>query len=177
MKKIIGLCYFYSSLGIDDLYYYYSDLLNICTLDYLNELHKSYDAKWHKKKRSLKYINWLFKNCPVLIFATFTINEENIDIEPKLFRDRIIYLLNKHKLIYYGNLDKGKLHERLHAHVIINSRIDCHTFGYKLGNINFKMITRRNDEAICKYINKLTAHSVKETTYGRRFTNIKIRYK
>lgn len=116
----------------------------------------------HRTARLRKRISYLLqKEC---LFLTLTFKDDvflttNAETRHKYVR-RFLKETNSH---YCANIDYGKLNEREHYHAIIQiSHIDLNL--YKYGFIFAQKINVKNELKLARYINKLTNHSLKDTT-------------
>jgi len=113
-------------------------------------------------------------------FFTLTLNDEGLKRDEK-------YLVRKAKeafgsaSLYIANEDYGSKRGRKHFHVLacFNEQLDytkTNAIGqvWRYGNVDIQPIHTKNDEAITKYLTKLTNHAVKDTAkkiiYSRGFS-------
>ena len=120
-----------------------------------NELRKKINNYQGKQKRIRTRIKNMDPN--KLWFGTYTINNENIN---KNHSRRLKEINNG--LNYIINSDYGDNTNRLHFHGIIESEEEPKKWEY--GFCKFIKIKNNNIEALAKYIDKLTNHTIKETT-------------
>lgn len=136
------------------------------SIDMWNEAEKVNNANYHRVKRLQKRVNKLLtNNC---IFLTLTFTDDTLNSTSKQTRRRYITrFLSSVSNAYVGNIDYGKTNKREHYHAIVQcDRVDLSLWKY--GNLDAKRILKPNSKALSKYISKLTAHAIKETTQGQR---------
>ena len=119
------------------------------------ELEKKVNSYNGKKRRIEKRIKQMDPN--KIWFATYTINDNNMN---KDHVRKLKELLKENK--YIINSDYGDKNNRLHYHAIIESEEEPKNWEY--GFCKFLKIENYNTQALSKYLNKLTNHSIKETT-------------
>jgi len=113
-------------------------------------------------------------------FITFTLQDKYLTRDKKYLMRKIKEALSQASL-YIANEDYGSKNGRLHFHALasFNLQLDYTTKDnyvhsiWKYGNIDFMKIYNSNDEAITKYLTKLTNHAIKSTAgkivYSRGF--------
>lgn len=149
--------------------------LNYKPLTHLEQVicERTYKASSNRQNRLNKRIKSMLKlNCPVKLFITFTLNNENISKDIKLLRKHISNFFKKNNAVdYVANVDYGKKNGRLHFHAVavFNSEIDLKA--WSLGAINIEHIRIKDPNnlepadylQLSRYINKLTNHALKKT--------------
>lgn len=104
--------------------------------------------------------------CPYSYFITFTINNENYNLQIDTYRRKIKEALAPASQ-WVANEDYGYDNGRLHFHALVgfSSQIDYNMILsiYQYGAVNIKPIHTKNAEAIRNYMLKLTLHALKET--------------
>lgn len=153
---------------------YFKDYINIgikeLTKNKYNfkQLEKDIKSYIGKKKRIKTRIQKMNPNN--LWFATYTINDKSMN------KDHIRKLrdLNKNNR-YIINVDYGHKNSRKHYHGIIESENEPITWNY--GFCKFIKVGNVNEQALAKYINKITNHAIKDTAekiiYSRKKNNNK----
>jgi len=99
-------------------------------------------------------------------FITFTIKDDSLGLQRDTYRRKIKEALGTASE-WVANEDYGKINGRLHFHAFVGYDYDLDyttiTDIYKFGAVNFRKTYDINDEAISKYLLKLTLHALKET--------------
>lgn len=134
---------------------------------------KELDRYNRRKNTCRKRIEYIISNYKKWKFVTFTFDNEHIKLDKKTLERRIKETLNAYTDNWIYNEDHGDINERLHYHAIIgfNEEFDLKEFINYYGYGAIKITSYKNNaRALNTYINKLTNHSMKETT------NIKVRY-
>lgn len=116
----------------------------------------------HRTTRLRKRITYLLQQDCLFLTLTFkdeVFNSTNAQTRHKYVR-RFLKTFNTH---YCANIDYGSINEREHYHAIIQiNHIDLNL--YKYGFIFAQKINVKNELKLARYINKLTNHSLKDTT-------------
>ena len=133
-------------------------------------------ARYMKVSRLKKKIIYLMARHKNIYFCTFTFNDYYLDKSERTQKDlikRSLYSFDIN-IKFVLNVDYGSKNERLHYHGIIatDSDLDLRQF-LKLSYPCFTScdkvpITTNDIKRLSKYINKLTNHSLKESTKSRR---------
>lgn len=140
--------------------------------DYERKLKARYNKVGRVKKRFL----YLFCRYKYLYFCTFTFNDNYINKSDRTKKDIIkstLYNFDE-DIKYIINIDYGKKNEREHYHGIIATNCDCNFVNYMILGYPFISYTeciRMNSNSlrkVPKYLNKLSNHSVKDTTRNSR---------
>jgi len=138
-----------------------------------------YDSNYRSKKRLHDRVT-IIVNQPNAYFITFTIADEYYGFERLTYQRKAKEALSQTSL-YIANEDYGEEKGRYHIHALA-----LFPFHYdytpkkhyvqdvwKYGAVRFEPIHTPNDEAITNYINKFTAHAIKESSarliYSRGF--------
>lgn len=121
-------------------------------------------GKVHRVKTRLN--SMLYDNNGILkdtLFLTLTFTDDVLSsTSQKTRRTYVARFLKSHGLDYVANIDFGEKNGREHYHCVFGSNfIDPNSWSY--GSIDFIHITKTPNK-IAQYINKLTFHSVKDTT-------------
>lgn len=124
-------------------------------------------AYYQRVKRLRNKVAKMLENPCVFLTFTWRNSESyfNTSIETK--RKYVQRALNGLKCHYVANIDYGKKKERVHFHALV----ECESVSqdiWEYGNLDHESCYNKNDAAICKYINKLTNHAIKETCKGNR---------
>ncbi len=164
----VNNCYdCYDNIPLDilvykDYFYYikkYPRLIAIC-----EKLYKSHSAKIHRvNKRILRmlYNNDNTLNDCLFLTLTFT-NDVLLNTSQESRRSYVSRFLKKYSNNYVANIDFGDINGREHYHAVIKcDKVDYANWLY--GAINFERI-KNTPEKIGTYINKLSAHAVKDST-------------
>jgi len=121
-------------------------------------------------------------NQPNAYFITFTISDKFYGYDRLTYQRKVKEALRQTSL-YIANEDYGKTNARYHIHalVLFPFQYDYTTKNHyvqdvwKYGAIRFEPIHTPNEEAITNYINKFTAHAIKESSarliYSRGFVS------
>jgi len=138
-----------------------------------------YNSNYRSKKRLHDRVK-IIVNQPNAYFLTFTIAPEYYGFDRLTYQRKVKEALRQASL-YIANEDYGKDNGRYHIHALA-----LFPFHYDYtpkehyvqdvwhyGVVRFEPIHTPNDEAITNYINKFTAHAIKESTarliYSRGF--------
>lgn len=161
-------CSFYHKLDCEIEYYYkLLDSFNASELEDYNEVAKFLNARYHKKSRIYKRIEYMLNNYSVCYFCTFTFKKEYVNLSIKYTKDVLCSMLKTLNTCYLGNLDYGEKRGRPHYHVIIAEN-DVHIckdnvkWGY--GWYDLKVIYNKDSVRLGSYIMKLVNHATKATT-------------
>lgn len=165
----------------------------------VNQLQDARRQKAYRIKEQIKYYS--IRSYP-MIFATFTFNQEALNLDSKYRKEYITRILNKNPGIvdYVGNIDYGDINEREHYHYIlvmnpefipeikkrtIKSKttrkyqsVENTGINYEKGFTTYELIGTDVDDynKISKYISKLTMHAIKESTGNHMITRKKSPY-
>ena len=113
-------------------------------------------------------------------FITFTLQDKYLTRDKKYLMRKIKEALSQASL-YIANEDYGSKRGRLHFHALasFSFQLDYTTQDnyvnkiWKYGNIDYLKVYDSNDDAITKYLTKLSNHAIKETAgkiiYSRGF--------
>lgn len=114
----------------------------------------------HKLSRVNNYINVVL-NQPDVFWCTFTISSDHINLKYSTF----MKWFNKHlkDFVFVGNCDYGDNSGRLHFHLLISY---YHNFNaiWPYGFSYCVPVHHDNDKAFSRYICKLRAHAIKNST-------------
>ena len=108
-------------------------------------------------------------NDEYVYFITFTLSDANLKLSFNYLIKKIKEALRSASL-YIANEDYGSERGRLHFHALasFNEQLDYtktnpigQVWGY--GEIDYQPIHTKNDEALSKYLTKLTSHAYKKT--------------
>lgn len=157
---------------------YYSNIYEACyelgyTQDQVNEAIKLNNAYYQRRKRIKKRIiemvdQVILDNKNFMLFLTFTLNEEHIDMKIKTLRVYLQRLLNNTCLNYVANLDYGTLRGRLHFHavVLVDKTYEWYDLWKERGYVKLEHIevTENSVNKVTKYVAKLSAHGLKDST-------------
>jgi len=181
LKESSKLSYlsFVSSHGLYDKD---NNLLDYEFLDYDTELQKIIDrvgvcayleslrlnnSRYHRQQRLSKRIETILFNKSY--FLTLTFKNDYVVIpsrhymSPKIMRDKVQRFLKNNFNDYVANIDYGAKNGRIHFHAVASATfVDPSKWRY--GNLDFEIIFTNNNDKLCKYIDKLTNHAIKETT-------------
>lgn len=131
-------------------------------------------ARYNKLSRIKKRFLYLLCRRKYIFFCTFTFSDEYIDKCDRTKKDLIKNAImdSSDDSYYILNIDYGKNTEREHYHAIIGSNYDI-SFPLMVNYDCFSYIepircTKDDLVRITKYINKLSNHCVKDTTFNRR---------
>lgn len=141
---------------------YIISIIDLLSKEEIKNCERIFNAHRKKCQRLKKRIeNLLTKPC---VFITFTFNDDVLNSTCKATRRKYIQReLKKLQVPYIANIDYGKENEREHYHSIAQTNwLDMEE--YELGFVYVERIYNKDSSALSKYINKLTNHSLKETT-------------
>lgn len=130
-----------------------------------NEIRKKINNYQGKQKRIRNRIKKMDTNN--IWFATYTIKDKYM----KKNHSRKLKEINQGKN-YIINSDYGDKTNRLHYHGIIESKEEPIKWEY--GFCKFIKIKNNNIEALAKYIDKLTNHTIKETTKKIIYSRVRV---
>lgn len=133
-------------------------------------------SRYQKVSRIKKRFIYLIARYKYLYFCTFTFDEYYVSLCDRSRKDLIknsLYSFDS-DIKYICNIDYGKTTERLHYHCIVatnnsdnlskhlESAYPCFTYTEKI------RISKEDLKRTSKYINKLTNHTIKESTKNSR---------
>lgn len=140
------------------------------------EFERILKARYNKVSRIKKRLVYLLSRYQYVYFCTFTFDDQVINYNDEYKRRLIKWTIRDFDvdIKYILNKDYGSLTEREHYHAIIGTnnngdfngfiqdKYPCHCLALKVNN------TLEDVKKLSKYINKLTNHCVKSTTYKSR---------
>lgn len=147
---------------------------NGIVFDYDKDIERILCARYMKVSRVKKRLVYLFSRYNYLWFCTFTFNDNLLNKCERTKRDTIKLVLNNLDFKYILNVDYGTKTERQHFHCVVATNFDldlnlfikkyypCFCLAQKI-DLNEKSVS-----CVSKYINKLTNHSIKESTKKQR---------
>ena len=140
-------------------------MLDDSTLSAYNQM---YNSRRQRIRRTRKILNYLLQqDC---LFVTLTFNDKTLSSTNASTRRRYIKsYLDSLGVDYIANKDFGNKNGREHYHCVIQTNFLQH-YNYSLGNIDFRLCNN-NSLVLSKYLQKLTLHSLKDTTCGRALTS------
>ena len=105
------------------------------------------------------------------LFLTMTFNDnvlENTDIKQR--RKLVLDFLESLSCDYIGNIDYGKANEREHYHAVVCANHIEYSGWHKNGAIKGLKVRNnaKSGNHIARYIDKLSLHALKDTTYRNR---------
>lgn len=129
-------------------------------------LRESYRQKTIRLKKRIKKI---FKN-ENLFFLTFTFDNKKFKkdfelVKHETLRKYVTRWLKNYCIDYVGNVDFGGKNGRIHFHCVValkEEKVNHKTWLY--GALNFEKIYFKDDKSLALYVNKLSAHALKEST-------------
>ena len=139
------------------------------TFHRMHNINKARDCRTFRVKKRIQ--NYVLTG--KAIFLTLTFNDVTLSKTNQKTRCRYIkrYLSQQCKS-YVANIDFGSQNGREHYHAVILPLLDKIDYSqWTYGAINGKRIhnSEKDLRKVAKYITKLTAHAIKETTcYGQR---------
>lgn len=105
------------------------------------------------------------------LFLTFTFSNETID-KTTIHERRCLVssFLDSLKCGYVGNIDYGKQNEREHYHAVVCCEKVDYTLWHQYGAIKGEKVRLKGkcENKLARYIDKLSLHALKETTYRNR---------
>jgi len=140
-----------------------------------------YSSNYRSKKRLQDRVT-IIVNQPNACFITFTIANEFLGLQRLTYQRKVKEALSQTSL-YIMNEDYGEDNGRYHIHalVLFPFRYDYTPKKHFVqdvwhyGNVDFEAIHTPNEEAITNYINKFSAHAIKESAarliYSRGFVS------
>lgn len=133
-------------------------------------------ARYMKNTRIKKHLLYMIVHRKYLYFCTFTFSDTYINRSSRSKRDLIKHSINTFDddVLFILNIDYGKVNEREHFHAIIGTN-NSNSFRKHLKNTypfftSCDSINTSSDDIkrLTKYINKLSNHTTKDTTYNKR---------
>lgn len=127
--------------------------------------------RYQRIKRLQRRITKILKGFPMhdgstAVFLTFTFDDEALrNVQAKYRRNAVTRWLKEHSADYVANIDYGKINGREHFHAVAYFDCDQDLTSWKYGALNCKKIPPTDEgKALSKYVAKLGAHAVKEST-------------
>lgn len=143
------------------------------TQEQINEAIKLNNAYYQRRKRIKNRINQMVEQVILdkknyMLFLTFTLNEDHVDMKLKTLRVYLQRLLNNTCLNYVANLDYGSLRGRLHFHavVLVDKAYEWFELWKERGYVKIEHIeiSEHSVNKVSKYVAKLSAHGLKDST-------------
>ena len=142
------------------------------------KVNNSWFAKCHRiKKRIIKMENEKQKDNLKMFFATFTFNDDTLEKNSKeSLKTYVRRFLKDNCIDYLANVDYGKKNGRIHFHAVCIAKdvlpyqiwYEVHNYGtLKVEHCRFDK-EKSDEKKMSKYINKLSLHSIKDTTGMKR---------
>lgn len=132
-------------------------------------------SRYNKVSRIKKHLIYLLSHKKYNYFLTFTFDDYYINKCDRTKRDLIKNVLSKiDDSLYILNIDYGKKNEREHFHCIFgtDNNSDINVFLKKEYPCFSSCIPIRNTsddiKRLSKYVNKLSNHTCKDTTFNKR---------
>lgn len=178
--------------GSQDTYYEYMFL----SLDYTNDVilanairiicEQLNDAQYARYKRIRDRISDMFDiwDCT---FVTLTFEDKYLDSSLKTKKEYCKRFLSSFEMPYVANVDYGKINGRVHFHAVIacpreELEKECNKWHYGFQYCETCRTDVEDEKKLAKYVSKLSAHALKETTknsrliYSRNFDKLLQQY-
>lgn len=141
-----------------------------------DEFEKILSARYMKVSRIKKHLVWQIVSRKYLYFLTFTFDDVLLSKCQRTKRDLIknCMLSFDDDVLYILNIDYGKKNEREHFHALLatdnSSDLICHIRKYYSCRFKVQKVDICGDDIkrLSKYINKLSNHCKKDSTYNKR---------
>lgn len=104
-------------------------------------------------------------------FITFTLNDKHLYLKERSHYKKITQALSQaHVIDYIINNDYGNTNNRLHYHGVVcfNCQLDYTILQaiYQYGTLDIKKIIKKDVKSLSEYIQKLSNHATKKSTYS-----------
>lgn len=136
-----------------------------------NHLERLNQNQYQRIKRLSRRIRQILSSFPLeddstAVFLTFTFTDESLaNVQPKYRRNAVTRWLKEHSSDYVANIDYGKDNGREHYHAVAYFQEHQDLTSWQYGALNCKKIPPTDEgKALGKYIAKLGAHAIKDST-------------
>lgn len=138
------------------------------TMEDFRNAEKLNNSLYQKNKRLKTRIELMLNSSKSVYFATFTLNDNFIELKKETLQKYLKRALKRYCPIYVANADYGKRNGRLHFHAVLicedvqELKSEWSLYGFS----DFELCKFDNDCSVkmAKYISKLTNHALKDST-------------
>lgn len=127
--------------------------------------------RYQRIKRLQHRISKILRGFPMedgstAVFLTFTFDDDALhNVQAKYRRNAVTRWLKEHSVDYVANIDFGKVNGREHFHAVAYFDSVQDLTSWKYGALNCKKVPPTDEgKALSKYVAKLGAHAVKDST-------------